>query len=100
MGTLESFLKKSTSLTLSVMMGGVMLQGRLTELPWTALIRGTFSASEQGEGKTLIPLFCFHLYRFSGLGREISPGLVFPFPGFGTTLERKKSGTDSAGFPG
>lgn len=35
-GTLESFLKNSTSLTLSVMTGGVMLQGRFTELPWTA----------------------------------------------------------------
>ena len=40
MGTLESFLKKSTSLTLSVSMGGVMLQGRETELPWTADTRG------------------------------------------------------------
>ncbi len=41
MGTLESFLKNRTSLTLSVATGGVMLQGRETELPCTEARWGT-----------------------------------------------------------
>jgi hypothetical protein len=50
-GTFDPFLKNSTSLTLSVMTGGVMLQGRLTELPTTAETIGPDSEKKKKKEK-------------------------------------------------